>query len=74
MFLRCLAALLAMIPLHYVWEEGLPAKHFHGAVFQFLMYKNLFFLFPFSALLGALFLMSHWRPARIHRARLLRSR
>ena len=65
MFLQCLAALLAMIPLHYVWEEGLPAKHFHGAVFQFLMYKNLLFLLPFSASVGALVLISHWRPARI---------
>ena len=46
MSLRCLAALLAMIPLHYVGEEGLPAKHFHGAVFQFLMYKYLLFMFP----------------------------
>ena len=59
MFLRCLAALLAMIPLHYVWEEGLPAKHFHGAVFQYLMYKNSLFLFPFSASFGALVLMDH---------------
>ena len=57
--LRCLAALLAMIPLHYVWEEGLPAKHFHGAGLQFLMYKNSLLLFPFSASLGALVLMSH---------------
>lgn len=48
-FLWCLAALSAKIPLPFIRAERLPAMHSHGAVLQPIMYNyRAWFSFLFS--------------------------